>query len=151
MLGRLPLQVLPIAAKRVLNFDTDLRSGLALYAALVSHWPELARLGLKLKTAPTEEGHFRENAAIVVKLVETLQLPYTLQVCRPCTLHAWECCGLPPCLDSAAFRGCAGMHSSVVLAVCDDLAPLLSAFRQQASPEWLQLDQQLDSCALPSA
>ena len=74
------LQVLPMAASRILNFDGDLRSGLALYAVLVSHWPELARLGTKLRTAPADEGHLRDNATIVVKLVETLQLPYSLQV-----------------------------------------------------------------------
>lgn len=69
-----------MAARRIQNFDADLRSGLALYAVLVSHWPELARLGPKLKTAPADEGHMRDNATIVVKLVETLQLPYSLQV-----------------------------------------------------------------------
>ena len=81
------LQVLPMAAGRIQNFDADLRSGLALYAVLVSHWPELARLGIKLRTAPADEGHFRDNATIVVKLVETLQLPYSLQVSlRSCAL-----------------------------------------------------------------
>ena len=81
------LQVLPMAASRILNFDGDLRSGLALYAVLVSHWPELARLGTKLRTAPADEGHLRDNATIVVKLVETLQLPYSLQVSlRSCAL-----------------------------------------------------------------
>ena len=74
------LQVLPMAASRILTFEGDLRSGLALYAVLVSHWPELARLGTKLRTAPADEGHLRDNATIVVKLVETLQLPYSLQV-----------------------------------------------------------------------
>ena len=77
-----------MAASRILNFDADLRNGLALYAVLVSHWPELARLGTKLRTAPADEGHLRDNAAILVKLVETLQLPYSLQVslcdCAPC-------------------------------------------------------------------
>ena len=55
---------------------------MALAALLLSHWPELGFWGGQLRLTPTTKADMQSNAAIVVKMVEELQLPWNLQV-RP--------------------------------------------------------------------
>ena len=74
------VQALPAAAQRVTNFDSDLCDGLALAALLISHWPELASFVSQLKLTPGNQAGMRYNAGTLVKMMEELQLPWTLQV-----------------------------------------------------------------------
>jgi len=74
------VQALPAAAQRVTNFDSDLCDGLALAALLISHWPELASFVSQLKLSPGNQAGMRYNAGTLVKMMEELQLPWTLQV-----------------------------------------------------------------------
>ena len=67
-------------AQRVTNFDSDLRDGLALAALLVSHWPELASFVSQLKLSTGNQAGMRSNAGTLVKMMEEVQLPWTLQV-----------------------------------------------------------------------
>ncbi len=75
------MQALPAAAQRVTNFDSDLCDGLALAALLISHWPELASFVSQLKLSTGNQAGMRYNAGTLVKMMEELQLPWTLQVC----------------------------------------------------------------------
>ena len=74
------VQALPAAAQRVTNFDSDLSDSLALAALLISHWPELACFVSQLKLSPGNQAGMRYNAGTLVKMMEELQLPWTLQV-----------------------------------------------------------------------
>ena len=62
------------------NFDSDLCDSLALAALLISHWPELASFVSQLKLSPGNQAGMRYNAGTLVKMMEELQLPWTLQV-----------------------------------------------------------------------
>jgi len=64
----------------VTNFDSDLCDSLALAALLISHWPELASFVSQLKLSPGNQAGMRYNAGTLVKMMEELQLPWTLQV-----------------------------------------------------------------------
>ncbi|DBA78771.1 TPA: putative protein fap47 [Trebouxia sp. C0004] len=72
-------KALPTVAQRVTNFDSDLCDGLALAALLISHWPELASFVSQLKLSPGNQAGMRYNAGSLVKMMEELQLPWTLQ------------------------------------------------------------------------
>lgn len=74
-------QALPDVAHRVTNFDFDMRSGLVLHSLLINHWPDLAKLAGRIRLQPSTDAHRLENAAIVVREMEALQLPFPLTVC----------------------------------------------------------------------
>ena len=69
---------LPQTWAKVTNFDADLKSGLVLYAVLVSHWPSLERFYAKLKKTPKTPADFAENAALVAQMVADLGLPFPI-------------------------------------------------------------------------
>ncbi|KAK9828703.1 hypothetical protein WJX72_001600 [[Myrmecia] bisecta] len=74
-------KALPEVAVRVVNFDTDLKSGLVLYSLMVNHWPDFARVyGPRVKTTPKGSAQQRENIGLVISMMETLQIPYNITV-----------------------------------------------------------------------
>ena len=100
------VQALPAAAQRVTNFDSDLSDSLALAALLISHWPELACFVSQLKLSPGNQAGMRYNAGTLVKMMEELQLPWTLQVhscSRVASWQVWVCRTDCPVLENSLF------------------------------------------------
>jgi hypothetical protein len=69
-------KALPNQAHRVTNFDTDMASGLVLYALLVSHWPSLDSYYGKMHKPPKTTRQSEENARLVVEMMKSLQLAW---------------------------------------------------------------------------
>ncbi|QDZ22861.1 hypothetical protein HOP50_09g54090 [Chloropicon primus] len=72
-------QALPGVATCITNFDHDLRNGLAFYSLLVGYWPSLGGYSKSLKKNPRGDNQVRENAELVIRMLQSLQLPYVLQ------------------------------------------------------------------------
>jgi hypothetical protein len=57
---------------------------------LISHWPELASFVSQLKLSPGNQAGMRYNAGTLVKMMEELQLPWTLQVLLLLPVQVWQ-------------------------------------------------------------
>ncbi|GMH42128.1 hypothetical protein BSKO_10047 [Bryopsis sp. KO-2023] len=70
---------LPECSFRVTNFDSDLRSGVVLFALLLNHWPALVRYAHTLVKKPVKDEQFKTNAELIVRMIQDINLPFPIK------------------------------------------------------------------------
>lgn len=62
----------------VTNFDRDMRSSLVLYSVIVNYWPSMLKHRSDLHQEPEVELQFVENAQVVCRCLEEMDIPFKI-------------------------------------------------------------------------